>query len=167
MLESRQFVLPLLSQRATEDPRNKRDFTLNQFNMIVAPGGGSIDLSTLHFYTFNPAFINGLPSVLRTRSAEWLQVQLLRRLTVAFGYLPSWNSARLRIYIGSRCEQPESSRFSYFQRSPSSGQGQMIRAVLLRLIRSARILDLYPLIPMLRLSPPGKAITGGELSPHY
>ena len=92
MLESRQFVLPLLSLHATEDPRNKRDFTLNQFNMIVAPGGGSVDLSTLHFYTFNPAFINGLPPVLRTRSAEWLQVQLLRRLTVAFGYLPSWNS---------------------------------------------------------------------------
>ena len=102
MLESRQFVLPLLSLRATEDPRNKRDFTLNQFNMIVAPDGGSVDISTLHFYTFNSAFINGLPPVLRARSAEWLQVQLLRRLTVAFGYLPSWNSPRLRIHVGSQ-----------------------------------------------------------------
>src|SRR5215471_11389817 len=87
MLESRQFVLPLLSLRAVEDPRNKRDFTLNQFNVIVAPDGGSADISTLHFYTYNPAFINGLPSVFRARSAEWLQVQLLRRLTVALGYL--------------------------------------------------------------------------------
>ena len=31
--------LPMLSARATEDPRRKRDFTLNQFNMIVAPDG--------------------------------------------------------------------------------------------------------------------------------
>ena len=166
MLESRQFVLPLLSLRATEDPRNKRDFTLNQFNMIVAPGGGSIDLSTLHFYTFNPAFINSLPSVLRTRSAEWLQVQLLRRLTVAFGYLPSWNSARLRVYIGSRCEQRGLPDFHISSEAPPPGQGLMLRAVLLRLIQSARILDLYPLIPMLRLSASGKSYHWGGSFPH-
>lgn len=166
MLESRQFILPLLSLRATEDPRNKRDFTLNQFNMIVAPGRGSVDLSTLHFYTFNPAFINGLPSVLRTRSTEWLQVQLLRRLTVAFGYLPSWNSARLRVYIGSRCEQPGLPDFRISSEAPPPGQGQMLRAVLLRLIESARILDLYPLIPMLRLSAAGKSYHWGGSFPH-
>ena len=166
MLESRQFVLPLLSLHATEDPRNKRDFTLNQFNMIVAPGGGSVDLSTLHFYTFNPAFINGLPPLLRTRSAEWLQVQLLRRLTIAFGYLPSWNSARLRVHIGSRCEQPGLPDFHISSEAPPPGQGQMLRAVLLRLIQSARILDLYPLIPMLRLSATGKSYHWGGSFPH-
>jgi ferredoxin len=166
MLESRQFVLPLLSLRATEDPRNKRDFTLNQFNMIVAPGGGSVDLSTIHFYTFNPAFINGLPSVLRTRSAQWLQVQLLRRLTVAFGYLPSWNSPRLRIHIGSRCEQPGLPDFNISGDSPPPGQSQMLRAVLLRLIQSARILDLYPVIPMLQLSAAGKSYHWGGSFPH-
>ena len=166
MLESRQFVLPLLSLHATEDPRNKRDFTLNQFNMIVAPGGGSVDLSTLHFYTFNPAFINGLPPLLRTRSAEWLQVQLLRRLTIAFGYLPSWNSARLRVHIGSRCEQPGLPDFHISSEAPPPGQGQMLRTVLLRLIQSARILDLYPLIPMLRLSATGKSYHWGGSFPH-
>jgi ferredoxin len=166
MLESRQFVLPLLSLHATDDPRNKRDFTLNQFNMIVAPGGGSVDLSTLHFYTFNPAFINGLPPVLRTRSAEWLQVQLLQRLTVAFGYLPSWNSPRLRIHIGSRREQPGLPDFRISSESPPHGQSQMLRAVLLRLIQSARILDLYPVIPMVRLSAAGKSYHWGGSFPH-
>ena len=166
MLESRQFVLPLLSLHATEDPRNKSDFTLNQFNMIVAPGGGSVDLSTLHFYTFNPAFIDGLPRALRTRSAEWLQVPLLRRLTVTFGYLPSWNSPRLRIHIGSRREQPDLPDFHISSESPPQGQGQMLRAVLLRLIQSARILDLYPAIPMLRLSPAGKSYHWGGSFPH-
>ena len=50
MLESRQFILPLLSARATEDPRGSQDFTLNQFNMIVAPDGdrlGSRSSSTI------------------------------------------------------------------------------------------------------------------------
>ncbi len=166
MLESRQFILPLLSLRATEDPRNKRDFTLNQFNMIVAPDGGSVDISTLHFYTFNSAFINGLPSILRTRSAEWLQVQLLRRLTVAFGYLPSWNSSRLRIHIGSRRDHLEFPDFNISSESPPSAQSRMLRAVLLRLIQSARILDLYPLIPMLRLSAAGKSYHWGGSFPH-
>ena len=166
MLESRQFILPLLSLRATEDPRDKRDFTLNQFNMIVAPDGGSVDLSTLHFYTFNSAFINGLPSVLRARSVEWLQVQLLRRLTVAFGYLPSWNSPRLRIHIGSRRDPLDLPEFNISGEAPPAGQRQMLRAVMLRLIHSARILDLYPVIPMLRLSEVGKSYHWGGSFPH-
>jgi ferredoxin len=166
MLESRQFVLPLLSLRATEDPRNKHDFTLNQFNVIVAPDGGSVDISTLHFYTFNPAFIDGLPSALRVRSVDWLQAQLLRRLTVAFGYLPSWNSSRLRIHIGSRCNNPELPDLHISSEAPPSEQSQMLRAVLLRLAQSARMLDLYPLIPMLRLSAAGKSYHWGGSFPH-
>ena len=166
MLESRQFILPLLSLRATEDPRNKRDFTLNQFNVIVAPDGGSVDISMLHFYTFNSAFIDGLPSVLHARSAEWLQVQLLRRLTVAFGYLPSWNSSRLRIHIGSQSNHPELPDLQISSEAPPPGQSQMLRAVLLRLTQSARMLDLYPLIPMVRLSAPGKSYHWGGSFPH-
>jgi ferredoxin len=166
MLESRQFVLPLLSLRATEDPRNKHDFTLNQFNAIVAPDGGPVDISMLHFYTFNPAFIDGLPSALRARSVDWLQAQLLRRLTVAFGYLPSWNSSRLRIRIGSRRNNPELPDLNISSEAPPSGQSQMLRAVLLRLAQSARMLDLYPLIPMLRLSAAGKSYHWGGSFPH-
>ncbi len=166
MLESRQFVLPLLSLRATADPRGKRDFTLNQFNVIVAPDGDSVDISTLHFYTFNSAFINGLPSVFRARSTEWLQVQLLRRLTVAFGYLPSWNSPRLRIHVGPRRDHLELPDFHISSEDPPSGQSQMLRSVLLRLIRSAPALDLYPLIPMFRLSAAGKSYHWGGSFPH-
>jgi ferredoxin len=166
MLESRQFVLPLLSLQATEDPRNKRDFTLNQFNMIVAPGGGPVDISTLHVYTFNPAFVNGLPSVLRARPAERLQAHLLRRLTVALGYLPSWNSARLRVHIGPLSDHLEPPGFRISSEAPPSGQSQMLRAVMLRLVQSARMLDLYPLIPMLRLSAAGKSYHWGGSFPH-
>jgi len=166
MLESRQFVLPLLSVRATEDPRNKRDFTLNQFNMIVAPDGGSAEISTLHFYTYNSAFINGLPSALRIRSVERLQAQLLRRLTVAFGYLPSWNSPRMRIHIGPRCNHLNLPEFHISSEAPPPGQSEMLHTVLLRLIQSARILDLYPVLPMVRLSAAGKSYHWGGSFPH-
>ena len=101
MLESQQFVLPMLSLRATADPRREPDFTLNQFNMVVALNGSSADISQLHFYTFNSAFIDALPSPLRGHSAELLQAQLLRRLTVALGYLPSWSSPRLIVRVRS------------------------------------------------------------------
>lgn len=166
MLESRQFVVPLLSLHATEDPRDKRDFTLNQFNMIVAPDGDTVDLSTIHFYTFNSAFIDGLPRVLRARSAEWLQVQLLRRLSVAFGYLPSWNSARLRINIGSQRDPLELPDFHVSSEAAPPGQNQMLREIIKRLIQSARMLDLYPMLPMLRLSAAGKSYHWGGSFPH-
>jgi ferredoxin len=166
MLESRQFALPLLSLHATEDPRTERDFTLNQFNMIVAPDGDPVNISTLHFYTFNPAFINGLPPVLRARSAEWPQVQLLRRLTVALGYLPSWNSSRLRIHVGPRSDQLKLPSFRISSEPPPSGQSQMLRAVLLRLVQSSRMLDLYPVIPMMQLSAGGKSYHWGGSFPH-
>jgi ferredoxin len=166
MLESRQFLLPFLSRHATEDPRNKRDFTLNQFNMIISPDGGSTDISTLHFYTFNASFVDGLPSPLRARSAEPLQAQLLRRLTVAFGYLPSWNSPLLRVHVGSRHDHLELPEFRISSEAAPSGQSQMLRALLFRLARSARQLDLYPVMPMFRLSAVGKSYHWGGSFPH-
>ena len=52
------------------DPREEPDFTLNQFNMIVALEGSSVDISQLHFYTFNSAFTDALPSLLQGRATE-------------------------------------------------------------------------------------------------
>ena len=166
MLESQQFILPLMSAHATEDPRRKRDFTLNQFNMIVAPDGGSVDISQLHFYTFNSKFIDSLPSALRASSAERLQVQLLRRLTVAFGYLPSWKSPRLHIRVGSPSMDLSLPEFHISSETAPVGHSRMLRTIMLRLIQSARLLDLYPVVPMLRLSEGGKSYHWGGSFPH-
>ena len=166
MLESQQFVLPMLSAHATEDPRRERDFTLNQFNMIVAPDGDCVDISTLHFYTFNHAFISALPSLLRTGSAERLQARLLRHLTVAFGYLPSWRSPRLRIHVGSPSKQFSLPEFYVSTETAPVGRSRMLRTVLLKLIQSAPLLDLYPVIPMLRVSGGGKSYHWGGSFPH-
>lgn len=166
MLESRQFVIPTLSARPTGDPRQEANFTLNQFNMIVEPGGDASDLSTLHFYTFNPAFVDALPSPLRARRAQLLQEQVLRRLTVAFGYLPSWRSPRLRVTMGPPARQLGLPELRISSEAAPHGQGRMLGAVIHRLARSARMLDLYPLVPMMRLSASGKSYHWGGSFPH-
>jgi ferredoxin len=166
MQESRQYILPFLSRRAIEDPRDQDDFTLNQFNMIVSPDGGDVDISLLHFYAFNTAFIDGLPSILQSRSADWLQTQLLRRLSVAFGYLPSWNSPRLHIRVGSKPDDLYLPDFHVSGEAPPPGQNKMMIALLRKIAQSAPLLDLYPVVPMLRLSSPGKSYHWGGSFPH-
>jgi ferredoxin len=166
MGESRQFILPFLSVHATEDPRNKSDFTLNQFNMIMATDGGSLDVSTLHFYAYNKAFVDGLPSVLRARSTELLQAQLLRRLSVAFGYLPSWNSPLLRVHIGAKRDELDFPELHISSESPPPGQAKMVSGILRRLVGASRALDLYPVMPMFRLSPAAKSYHWGSSFPH-
>jgi hypothetical protein len=53
--------------------------------------------SHLHCNPYNPAFFDALPAPLRHRAASGAATMVLRRLTVGFGYLPSWASPRIRI----------------------------------------------------------------------
>ena len=166
MLESQQFALPMLSLRPTPDPRHERHFTLNQFNMIVSLDGTPDDLSQLHYYTFNPAFIDALPSPLRGPRAEQAQLQLLRRLTVAFGYLPSWRSPGLRVRVQPATNDSSVPNLRISRGTTPAGRNQSLRTVLTRLTRSARLLDLYPVAPMLRLAAGGKSYHWGGSFPH-
>ena len=133
MFESQQFVLPMLSMRRTPDPRRQADFTLNQFNMIVALGGSSVDISQLHFYTFNSAFIDALPAPLRSPSGAKAQVELLRRLTVVLGYFPSWRSPRLRIRVHPTTSGACVPDVHVSADAAPPGRRQMLRSVLARL----------------------------------
>jgi choline dehydrogenase-like flavoprotein len=166
MLESQQYILPFLSARPTPDPRAQPDFTLNQFNMIVALDEESVDISQLHFYTYNSAFIDALPPLLRSRAAQPLQSQLIRRLTVALGYLPSWRSPRLVVRPQSRPASADIADLHISRESAPSGRGQMMRTVLTRLAQAARHLDLYPVIPMLKMAAGGKSYHVGGSFPH-
>ena len=166
MVESQQFILPLLSQRATPDPRQEPDFTLNQFNMVVALGDSTVDISQLHFYAFNPAFVNALPSPLRSHAMEQVRVQLLRRLTVAFGYLPSWRSPRLVVRVRSGSSEVSIPDLHISRGAAPKGRNRMLRTVMTRLGQSARLLDLYPVLPMLRLAAGGKSYHVGGSFPH-
>ena len=166
ILESQQFMLPMLSLRASADPRQGPDFTLNQFNMLMAPDGDSADIAQLHFYTFNPSFIESLPSLLRGDRMEKAQVQLLRRLSVTLGYLPSWRSPRLLVRIRQSSGNRGLPDMHISRGSAPHGRNQMLRSVVARLARSGPLLDLYPVLPMMRLAAGGKSYHLGGSFPH-
>ncbi len=165
MGESVQFMMPLASLRATPDPRNARQFTLNQFNMVVDLDRKGLDVSQLHFYTYDPAFLDALPRSLRAPGMEGAMLQVLRRLTVALGYLPSWASPRLRLRARPSAgdEMPE----LLVSRDPTRwARNQMLRRVVGRVMRAAPLLDLYPVIPSLKLATGGKSYHFGGSFPH-
>jgi hypothetical protein len=139
---------------------------LNQFNMLVAPDGDSADLAQLHFYTYNPSFIESLPSLLRGDRMGKAQAHLLRRLSVALGYLPSWRSSRLfaRARKGSGNRGLPDMHIS--RDSAPDGRNQMLRWVVAGLAWSAPRLDLYPVLPMMRLAAGGKSYHVGGSFPH-
>jgi choline dehydrogenase-like flavoprotein len=166
MGESQQFALPMLSFRATGDPRGEPTFTLNQFNMIVALDQRGIDISQLHFYTYNSAFTEALPFPLRGRAADRARVQLLRRLSVVLGYLPSWRSPTLHVNVRRSSNNEEMPELHVSRSAPPAGRNAMLRMVLTRVVRSARLLDLYPLLPSLRLSAGAKSYHVGGSFPH-
>lgn len=164
--ESQQFALPMLSHKPTDDPRRQASFTLNQFNMVVALDQSGVDVSQLHFYTFNTAFIDALPSLLRAGSAEYVRRQLLRRLSVVLGYLPSWRSPRLLVRVRRATSREDLPPLHMSNETPPPGRAPMLRVVLTRLARASRLLDLYPMLPMLRLSAGGKSYHFGGSFPH-
>ena len=90
--ESEQFVLPFLSAHPVPDPQREATFTLNQFNMAVALDDQGRDLSHLHFYTFDQTFLLALPTLLQRERLAGVRRELLRHLSVALGYVPSWLS---------------------------------------------------------------------------
>jgi choline dehydrogenase-like flavoprotein len=165
MIESQQFVLPMLSLRPTRDPRSAPMFTLNQFNMTVALDDRALDVSQLHFYTYDPSFIRALPAVLRLPGTGRLLGQVLRRLSVAIGYLPSWHSPRLTVTAteGPADGLPE---MTISRGEARLWRDRMLRAVLARVGRSGPFLDLYPVIPALRFAGGAKSYHVGGSFPH-
>ena len=165
-LESRQFVVPLLSTRPVGDRRRPggRTFTLNQFNVLFSFDEEGHDSAHLHCYPHNPAVTDGLPWPLRHRAASPVTDQVLRRLTVAFGYLPSWASPGIRVRPGQRSAGglPELHLDAPAQRQ----QPPMVRAVLRRLLRAAPALDLWPALSSVTVSGAAKSYHVGGTFPH-
>jgi ferredoxin len=166
MHESQQFTVPMLSRRSVPDPRSEPTFTLNQFNMTVALDDAGFDLAQIHFYTHNEAFIQALPQPLRLRLMEPVMVHLLRRLTVAIGYLPSWHSPRLRLR-GRRASNPDDLPELFVSRDdPPWLRNAFARTVLRRTLRAAPLLDLYPILPELIWAAGGKSYHWGGTFPY-
>jgi choline dehydrogenase-like flavoprotein len=164
--ESVQFALPALSRRSIPDPRSAPDFTLNQFNMIIALDAQGLDVSQVHFYPYNPALLDALPTILRRRLGMPLSVHILRHLTIGLGYLPSWASPRLRV----RAKMADRNSLPDLHVSQDGGfpdTPPMLRQVLRQIRRAAPLLDLWPVTPMLIVSAAAKSYHFGGSFPHH
>ena len=93
--ESVQFLVPFVSRRTTGDPRRQRDFTLNQFNLLLKYDDEAYTTSQVHCYPYNPAMAQALPGWL---PPSWAGA-VLGRVTAGLGYLPSWRSPQMRVDI--------------------------------------------------------------------
>ncbi|MER8395590.1 hypothetical protein NKH10_27670 [Mesorhizobium sp. M1340] len=168
--ESAQFVLPMISMKPTPDPRTRREFTLNQFNMVIVRDDEGFDVSQIHFYPFNQAYYDALPGFLQHRAAAFVTDRLLSRLTVGLGYLPSWASPKVRVTAQlSADELPKITLTSEgFSEARASGKDvpAMLPDVIKRIRRAAPYLDLWPVTPRMLWSGGAKSYHFGGSFPH-
>ncbi len=162
--ESVQFVLPTVSRRGTGDPRAQRNFTLNQFNLVYDVEGDGYDLCQVHFYPYNPVFMESLPAPLRLRVAQPMVGSLLRRLSVGLGYVPSWGSPGVRI----TARRPAPGRLPDVEVGDTTANGwpPLLVRLARTLVRVAPTLDLWPVLPMTTVSAPAKSYHFGGSFPH-
>jgi ferredoxin len=163
--ESAQFVLPFLSARpvAASPAPGSLDFSLNQFNVLLHFDDEGYTTSQVHCYPYNHAILDALPTPLRARWAAPARDQLARRLTVGFGYLPSWASPTIRATVRPGSTEglpPLDLERADCQPPPLFGRA------LRRLLRAAPSLDLWPLLTHASLSGPGKSYHFGSSFPH-
>jgi ferredoxin len=163
--ESVQFVMPFLSRKPVEDPRSRvgQDWTLNQFNLLVDFGEEGYDTSQIHFYPYNPAFFEALPAPLRHPAMGTATSQLLRRISVGLGYLPSWASPRVRV-THRRTYGVDLPALSLD--SSSRDEPERYQALVRKLLRIAPKLDLWPALPASQVSGAAKSYHFGGSFPH-
>lgn len=164
--ESIQFVMPFLSGRPVQDPRQRvgQDWTLNQFNLLLDFGDEGYDTSQIHVYPYNPAFFEALPAPLRSRALDPVTAQVLRRISVGLGYLPSWASPRVRV-THRRTPGQDLPALTLDSSGPGA-QPERYAALVRRLLRIAPKLDLWPALPAASLSGAAKSYHFGGSFPH-
>ena len=163
--ESQQFVLPLMSTRATKVASNEGEFTLNQLNVLVDLNDDGVELCQIHLYPYNPAIRDALPRPLKTRSAEPLAQSLLRRASVGLGYLPSWASPEVEVRLINQSD-PTRPAISLTECSGPPSNGSTYRRVLSKLMKVGRSLDLWPVLPFAYRSSPLHSYHFGGSFPH-
>ncbi|MHB1931103.1 MAG: GMC oxidoreductase [Acidimicrobiales bacterium] len=170
--EAGQFVLPVLSKTPTPDPRQRNDFVLNQFNVVVALDDVGKNISQIHFYPYNSAFFEALPKALQATMAEPAARAIIKRISVGLGYLPSWASPGFEITArrpSSSWELPPvmvAPRGFNASRARRADDLPMLTSVLQKLRRVAPYLDLWPVASKTLWSGAGKSYHFGGSFPH-
>ncbi len=164
--ESVQFVMPAVSMRPVADPRQARNFTLNQFNLLYDDTGEGLDLGLVHFYEYNPAFLSSLPGPIRRPNMRPALTALVRRVSVGLGYVPGWASPRVKIVAhpvaGDRDRLPQLE----IDREPHDEQPPMLKRLVRSMLHVAPALDLWPVAPMISVSAAAKSYHFGASFPH-
>jgi ferredoxin len=164
--ESAQFVLPFVSLRSAGDPAHQSTHALGQLSAVLTLP--RIDVPPLHLqlYTYNPAFVDALPLVLRRELAGPLRSAALARLSVGLGYLPSSASPRLRVRLNEPTSRSQRAPLVIAIDATSPDPRPLLRPLARSLLGIAPRLDLWPVLPRLELSPPGKSYHWGGTFPH-
>lgn len=164
MSESVQFAVPFVSRRSMGDPRHDHGFTLNQFNILVGFDDVDYHTSQIHCYPYNPSILNALPGPLRKPALNPVTSQMLARLTIGLGYLPSWASPPIHVAVGAAGagDLPALT----IGAPDAASKPLMLKRVMRRLKHIAPALDLYPVESALRLSAAAKSFHFGGSFPH-
>jgi hypothetical protein len=117
-------------------------------------------------YTYDSAFLEALPRLLQMKVAEPLLPSILSRLSVGLGYLPSSASPRLRIRLNAPTSDSQRAPLVVTRETASPDPKRMLRTLSRRLLAFAPLLDLWPVLPRLQLSAPGKSYHWGGTFPH-
>jgi choline dehydrogenase-like flavoprotein len=152
--------------RPVSDPRRRRNFTHNQFNLLYDHTGEGVDLCQAHFYGYNPAFLDSVPGALRGTRAEPALAALVRRASVGLGYVPGWGSPKVKV-VARRSGRGDAHLPTLdVDREPSDGWPPMLRAFVRSMVAVAPALDLWPVLPMLSVSSAANSYHFGGSFPH-
>jgi ferredoxin len=164
--ESAQFVLPFVSFRSTGDPRSQSAHALGQLSGVIELPDDDESQLHLQMYTYDPAFLDALPGLLRGTLARPLLPSVLSRLSVGLGYLPSSASPRLRIRLNAPISDSQRAPLVITRDATSPDPRRLLWPLSRRLLTFAPLLDLWPVLPRLQLSAPGKSYHWGGTFPH-
>ncbi|MGO9854848.1 MAG: 4Fe-4S ferredoxin [Acidimicrobiales bacterium] len=164
--ESVQFVMPTVSMRPVPDPRAARNFTLNQFNLLYDVTGEGVDLCQVHFYEYNPAFLESLPGSIRGPGSEPALAALLRRVSVGLGYVPGWGSPRVKVVARRTSGEKDRLPMLEIDGEPGDRWPPMLGALVRSMLKVAPALDLWPALPMISVSAAAKSYHFGASFPH-
>jgi len=157
LVESVQFMMPLLSLRPMRELTQDGEFTLNQFNLFVTFDSDGRDAALIHCYPYNDIMLNSLPAFLMKPPIEPITSAGLRRLTVGLGYLPSWDSPFVELEVGPQPLNEGALPSVRVTSRPNEATGPALQRVIRRLRRTGRPLDLHPIPGQTKLSAAAKS----------
>jgi hypothetical protein len=138
---------------------------LNQVNILYDESGDGRDVAHIHLYPYNKLLEQALPSFLRSPRLKHVSNAILSRVSVGFGYLPSWESPTFQLRPTGNGGEDMLLPVTVEATGPAFTP-PMMRRLNTALVRAAPTLDLWPILPRAFLSPAAKSYHFGGSFPH-